>query len=372
MVAVRDQAYIVVSYECSDFETAKRIQMMTFVRPSLLLALVFVIACDGSATDDEIGGRKLIIAHRGASGYLPEHTIAAKAMAYAQGVDFIEQDLVMSKDNEVIVLHDYLLDTVSNVRNVFPGRSRDDGSFYVVDFTLDEIRTLSVLERFEFEAGEMLPVFSDRFPLGASSFRIHTFVEEIELIQGLNKSTGNSIGIYPEIKSPAFHRSEGKDISNAVLNILKEYGYTSHRDNVFLQCFDPKELIRIHDELLPAKDMSLPLIQLLGASAQYKPMLSEEGMQNVSKYAVGIGPSIWNLVENDSTISELKLTELSEWARAAGLQVHAYTFRRDAGQIPPYAKDFEDLLKIFFVDVGVDGVFTDFPDLAVDYVESNF
>jgi glycerophosphoryl diester phosphodiesterase len=314
--------------------------------------------------------KKLVIAHRGASGYLPEHTIAAKAMAYAQGADYIEQDLVMTKDEQLVVLHDRHLDTVSDVASVFPGRERDDGRFYVIDFTLDEIRQLSVTERFKIEDGARTPVFKDRFPLWKSSFRVHTFSEEIELIQGLNQSTGKSVGLYPEIKSPAFHRDEGKDIASAALDVLKRYGYTARSDRVFLQCFDPYELQRIHGELMPAKNMDLSLVQLIGTAEEFRSLLSAGGMKQLATFVDGIGPSALLLIEKGSTASSIQATRLTEFAHAAGLKVHPYTFRRERDQMPPYAKDYDDLLRIFFDEVGVDGVFTDFPDLTVRFLEA--
>ena len=344
---------------------------------SLLFALLLTgcAATTGIDPDSDIHeiiqpAKKLVIAHRGASGYLPEHTIAAKAMAYAQGVDYIEQDLVMTKDDELVVLHDRYLDTVTDVASVFPGRARDDGRFYVIDFTLDEIRQLSVSERFETEDGVATPVFKDRFPLWKSSFRVHTFSEEIELIQGLNQSTGKNVGLYPEIKSPAFHRDEGKDIASATLDVLKRYGYKTASDRVFLQCFDPYELQRIRSDLMPAKDLDLRLIQLIGASKEFRPLLSADGIRQLATVVDGIGPSALLLVENDSTTSNIKTTGLTELAHAAGLKVHPYTFRRERDQMPAFAKDYDDLLRIFFDEVGVDGVFTDFPDLTVQYLET--
>jgi glycerophosphoryl diester phosphodiesterase len=320
------------------------------------------------ATADD---RKVVIAHRGASGYLPEHTIAAKAMAYAQGADYLEQDLVMTKDDELVVLHDRHLDTVSNVAELFPDRHRDDGRYYVIDFTLNEIRQLSVFERFESKDGSVTPVFQNRFPLGKSYFRVHTFAEEIELVQGLNISTGRAVGIYPEIKSPAFHRDEGRDIAAAALNVLKKYGYEDKTDKIFLQCFDTTELQRIHDELMPQMSMDLPLVQLIGTEQQYQWMLDKAGMQRLATYVDGIGPSAHLLIAPDSTAAEIKVTRLVEYAHAAGLQVHPYTFRRERNQMPPFAKDYDDFLRIFFDEVGVDGVFTDFPDLTVRFIESH-
>lgn len=311
---------------------------------------------------------KLVIAHRGASGYLPEHTLEAKAMAYAQGADFIEQDLVMSKDDHVIVLHDLYLDTVTNVREVFPGRARPDGRYYVIDFGLAELRQLSVTERFNLAEGPKTAVFEDRFPPESSSFQIATFAEEIELIQGLNQATGGSIGIYPEIKNPAFHHDEGKDIAAAVLEILKNYGYGEQPDRVFLQCFDAKELQRIHGELLPEMNLDIALVQLLGTTAEFQALLTPEGMKTIAAYAAGIGPSMHLIVDPDSAAAELKITNLVEMAHDLDLVVHPYTFRRDL--LPQYAADYDELLRIFLNDIGVDGVFTDFPDLTVELIES--
>ena len=134
---------------------------MNAIKRLFFFALFLIVGCatnsDERATagDQEatVPGQKLVIAHRGASGYLPEHTLAAKAMAYAQGADYIEQDLVMTKDGEIVVLHDHYLDTVTDVRHVFPERRRDDGRYYVIDFTLEEVKQLSVSERFKSDGG---------------------------------------------------------------------------------------------------------------------------------------------------------------------------------------------------------------------------
>ena len=348
-----------------------RVPKQPSTKPGFLLVLLLVAGCAGGPPDTPPVEERVVIAHRGASGYLPEHTIAAKAMAYAQGADFIEQDLVMTKDDELVVLHDLDLDSVSNVSTLFPGRARDDGRHYVVDFTLEEIRQLAVSERFKVEDGSAITVSPDRFPLGKSTFRVHTFAEEIELIKGLNKSTGKTVGLYPEIKDPAFHRREGKDISAAVLDVLASYGYSKSTDDIYLQCFDRYELMRIHEELLPARNMELVLVQLIGTEADFAPLLTEDGIREISGYAVGIGPSMHLLVDPDSTASNLKVTGLVALAHAAGLKVHPYTFRREPDQIPAYATDFENLLDIFFNQVGVDGIFTDFPDRAVSFIEAD-
>jgi glycerophosphoryl diester phosphodiesterase len=340
---------------------------MFFSRTAFCLVVFLLVGCEGTAAASE---KPIVIAHRGASGYLPEHTIAAKAMAYAQGADYIEQDLVMTKDDRLVVLHDRYLDSVTNVDEVFPDRNRGDGRYYVIDFTIEEIRRLSVSQRFGKTDESQTPVFEDRFPLGKSSFRVHTFEEEIELIQGLNASTGKSIGIYPEIKYSSFHHGEGKDIGKATLTVLKEYGYTDQSDKIFLQCNDAVELRRIHGELMPEMEMEVPLVQLIGSGKKFHWMQNKSGMLQVSAYADGIGTSIRLLMRPESTASNIMSTGLVELAHEAGMLVHAYTFRRERNQMPPFAKDYADFLRMFIDDIGVDGVFTDFPDLTVEFVES--
>lgn len=337
--------------------------------------LVMIGFCSGFMTSSALSyggnhqGKKIVIAHRGASGYLPEHTIAAKAMAYAMGADYVEQDLVMTKDDRIIVLHDHHLDQVTNVRDVFPQRARTDGKYYVIDFTLAELGKLAVTERFDIKDGKQKPFFKDRFPLGKSIFKIHTFEDEIELVQGLNKSTGKNVGIYPEIKSADFHLQEGKDISRAVLTILKAYGYSNKSDNVYLQSFEPRELKRIHDDLLPEMGMDIKLIQLLWPADDGEWVKEPGAMTDVAKYADGIGPKMSMIISADSVVGDIKATGLVSRAHAAGLAVHPYTFRFERGEIPSYAKDFKDLLNIFIFQIGVDGVFTDFTDKVVEFLK---
>lgn len=334
-------------------------------------------------TANQIMTNKIVIAHRGASGYLPEHTLPAKAMAYAQGADFLEQDLVMTKDDRLIVLHDHYLDRVTNVAEKFPHRARQDSRFYAIDFTLAEIKSLQFTEEFKIEQGKRVQIWPNRFPMFKSEFNIHTFEEEIEFIQGLNHSTGKNIGLYPEIKAPWFHRHEGKDISLKVLAVLKQYGYTDKTANIYLQCFDPIETKRLKDELMPKAGMDLKLIQLIAYTDwqetfeltadgklidyNYDWMFKPGAMQEIAKYADGIGPQYPMLIEPNSTLGNVRFTPMVKEAHANGLLVHPYTLRADL--IPPYAKDMQQLLHIIFNQAGVDGVFSDFPDLAVEFLQ---
>ncbi len=313
---------------------------------------------------------KVVVAHRGASGYLPEHTLAAKAMAYAMGADYIEQDVVMTKDDQLLVIHDTTLDRTTDVAEKFPSRARADGKFYVVDFTLAEILTLDVSEGFQTVDGEKEPYYSSRFPLGKATFKMHTLAQEIELIQGLNQSMGRDVGIYPELKSPAFHAQNGKDLGRAVLQVLKDYGYTKKSDRVFVQTFEFDELKRVHDILMPELGIDLPLVQLIGGD-ESKWMLSESGIKEIAAYADGVGPEKSMLVGENSSKGRVEITDFVSLAHAQGMQVHPYTFRLDEGQLPDFADSFEQMLDIYLFDIGIDGVFTDFPDRAVEFIRSH-
>ncbi len=349
----------------------------TFITASLCATLF----AGGPAVAD-----KIVIAHRGASGYLPEHSLPGKAAAHAMGADYIEQDLVMTRDDRIIVLHDLYLERVTDVAEVFPDRRRPDGHYYAVDFDLAEIKRLHLTESFKREGDALVPLSPIRFPPKRSVFRISTLEEELELIQGMNHSTGRVVGIYTEIKTPWFHRQEGKDLSRAALTILKKYGYARREDPLYLQCFDPYELQRLRNDLLPAMGMALKLVQLIAETRWQVTMVIEDGravpydydwmkrpeaMAKIAAYADGIGPWFNMLVRPESTPEKLEMTGLVEAAHAAGLLVHSYTFRRDPGQVPAYAADFEDLLDIFLFRVGVDGVFTDFPDRAAQFLRNH-
>ncbi|MTH46449.1 glycerophosphodiester phosphodiesterase [Intestinirhabdus alba] len=326
---------------------------------------------------------KIVIAHRGASGYLPEHTLPAKAMAYAQGADYLEQDLVLTRDDRLIVLHDHYLDRVTDVAERFPDRARKDGRYYAIDFTLDEVKSLKFTEGFDIKNGTKVQTYPGRFPMGKSDFRIHTFEEEIEFVQGLNHATGKNIGIYPEIKAPWFHHQEGKDIAVKTLEVLKKYGYTGKQDKVFLQCFDVAELKRIKNVLQPKMGMDLNLVQLIAytdwnetqqkqpdgswVNYSYDWMFQPGAMKQVAEYADGIGPDYHMLIADSSKKGAINLTGMMQDARQNKLLVHPFTVRAD--QLPDYAADVTQLYDILYNQAGVDGLFTDFPDKAVQFLE---
>jgi glycerophosphoryl diester phosphodiesterase len=303
--------------------------------------------------------KPLVIAHRGASGYLPEHTLEAKALAHEMGADYLEQDVVATRDDALVVLHDVYLDDVTDVAARFAGRAREDGRYYVRDFDLAEVRSLHVWERMNPDGS---PVYAGRYPARSGDFHVHTFAEEIDFIHGLNAASGREAGIYPEIKRPAWHREQGIDVTPALLEVLARAGYTGHDDRVFLQCFDDAELRRIRHDL----DCRLKLVQLIGdngwheAATDYDGVRTAEGLERLAGTVDAIGPWIPQLYELPAGEPRPVDTGLVSRAHSAGLGVHAYTFRVD--DLPPGFDCFEDLVRYTVSKLGIDGLFTDFPD----------
>jgi glycerophosphoryl diester phosphodiesterase len=291
------------------------------MKVALLISLLLLPA---SATD--------IIAHRGASGYLPEHTLEAYAAAYFMGSDYIEQDLVMTKDKELICLHDIFLEPTTDVEEIFSGRRREDGHWYAIDFTLEEVKKLRVHER----TVNGKPAFQGRFPYGISKFEVPTFEEAIELVQGLNKSAHRDVGIYPELKRPEWHRKNGLPMEEKALEILRKHGYTNKDSRVYVQCFEDEALQRIR------KMSDLKLVRLIGLEDG---ILNEMKIPSIAGYADAIG------VQKE--LLDVR-PEIADLAHRHGLKVHVWTFR--------YESDEE--MKGFVNRYGVDGIFTDFPDRA--------
>jgi glycerophosphoryl diester phosphodiesterase len=172
-----------------------------------------------------------------------------------------------------IALHDRTLESTTDVADVFPDRAREDGRYYAIDFTLEEIKMLAVLERFNRDTGA--PTFPARFPSardGALVLRVPTLAEVIELVQGLNASTGRSVGIYPETKSSVWHQEQGHDFEQIVMDVLAEYGYTTKDDLVIVQSFEPDSLLRLRE-----LGSELFLVQLISGGDAYDPMVTPRG-----------------------------------------------------------------------------------------------
>lgn len=298
----------------------------------VLVICLFVLTTLSASAD------KIVISHRGASGYLPEHTLEAYALAYGMGADYIEPDLVRTKDGRFIALHDIHLQSTTNVEEVFPERKREDGQWYAADFTLEEIKQLRAEERLE-----------GRFPAGKSDFELPTFEEVIELVQGLNESTGRSVGIYPELKEPRWHEREGLAMEEEFLKIIRQYKYDSAEASIFVQCFEEKPLQKLREQ-----GMQCPAVFLMSKGAK----TDEARLNAISSYAQGIGPDKQMVADDPALVQR---------AHGAGLVVHPYTIRR-AGRA--YNDGVREELQKFYVEYGVDGVFTDYPDDAAIFLRS--
>ena len=297
------------------------------------LALAFTLAANARATEQIASvppPRPDVIAHRGASGYLPEHTLAAYAMAHAMGADWIEPDLVMSSDGVLICGHEVTLEDTTDVTDVFPDRARTDGSFYAIDFTADELAQLQRLGR----------VGSDR--PRQPGHRVPTFEEALTMIRDLDERTGRTTGIIPEIKDPEFHRKNGRPIEPALLRVLRSHGYTTREDPAVIQSFDPWSLEAMREVM----GTDLRLVYLTSKDMQ------DVVLDEVARYCDGIGPNKNLLAQQDGDV--FVPTGLAERIRARGLTIWPWTFRGDAL-----------ITARFLAAVPVDGFFTDFTDRGV-------
>lgn len=313
------------------------------------------------------GQNKWVIAHRGASGYLPENTLASLAMAHALGSDWLEIDVILSQDGQAIVMHDTHLDRLTDVCRRFPGRAREDELHYALDFSLDELRMLRVSERRDYSGK---PAYPNRFPLDQSRFDIPTLAEVVELVQGLNQSTGRRVGLLIEIKSPAWHATQGHDLSQQVLDVLQRHAVNDSNCPVILESFDVQEVRRLRFEFRT----EFPLLQLIGenswqeSEADYEHWKSVAGLRTLADYVQGVAVWTGHVLQGRRPSGAAQLTSLVKDAHTLGLQVHVYTLRADA--LPSYVQSFEEWLQMFYFEAGVDGIFTDFPDRASIYLKT--
>ena len=257
-----------------------------------------------------------IIAHRGASGYLPEHTLPAYALGYGQGAEWIEPDIVLTADGVPVALHDVILDRVTDVAEAFPGRAREDGHYYAADFSWAEISRLRVKDAFE-----------GRFP--HRTFRVPRLREVLELADGLNRTTGRRVGVYLELKEPAAQPG----LAAAVLEALSGWDLP-----VRLQSFDA--------EALAALETDHPRVQLIDEDDP----LTDAELDAIAGYAAGVGVPKKLLFEDATVVPR---------ARARRLAVHVWTLRADrvGENFDSFAAEVAALAA-----VGVDGMFTDHLD----------
>ncbi len=276
---------------------------------------------------------KTAIAHRGASAYAPEHTAAAYRLAIEQGADYVEQDLQITKDGRLVCLHDLTLERTTNVRDLFPGRSRTverEGKpvtgWHVSDFTLDEIKRL--------DAGSW---FAPKF----KGEKVLTFDEAIGLVKGRG-------GLYPETKAPEVYGRLGFDMERLVIDALGRHGLAEPgadpQTPVFIQSFSAESLKKMR-----AMGVRLPLLFLVGEN-DAETWLTRQRMKEIKAFADGIGPAKGIVSARPAVVV---------WAHEAGLSVTPYTFR-SAGQ--PAGRTVREEMQQFLYTFGVDALFTDNPD----------
>ncbi len=292
--------------------------------------------------------RPLVIAHRGASGYRPEHTLAAYELAIEMGADFIEPDLVITRDGVLIARHENDISGTTDVIDRPEFRSwrrtkwidgREVTGWFTEDFTLAEIKTLRARERLELR--------DQRFN---GMFEIPTFQEILDLARWRN------VGVYPETKLPSYFRSIGLPLEEPMVEALHAAGFQGPDAAVFLQSFEMGSL-----KLLKTL-IDLPRIQLLDDGAHT--MATLEGLAEIAAYADGIGPNKRLIVPAGPDGRLLPPTSLVEDAHRAGLLVHPWTFRSDPVFLAPdYEGDAAREVE-HFLELGVDGLFCDFPDVV--------
>lgn len=319
----------------------------------------------------------LVIGHRGASGYRPEHTLAAYQLAIDLGADFIEADLVATKDGVLVARHENEISETTDIADHEEFATRRttktiDGrpltGWFTEDFTLAELKSLRAVER--------LPELRQENTLHDGRYEIPTFEEVVALAKRNSTGRARAIGIYPETKHPSYFDSIGLSLEEPLVKTLRRSGLHGRNAPVFVQSFETENL-RDLDTMV-----AVPLVQLIGggrggpaddSGLTYDQMSTAAGLRTIATYADGIGPDKNRVIPLAAGGSLGEPTDLVTEAHATGLVVHPYTFRAENVFLPPALRsagtpaDYGDVLAELqaFYDAGVDGVFTDQPDLAV-------
>jgi len=340
-----------------------------------------------NAHDDfcSLAQRPIVIGHRGASGYRPEHTLASYQLAIDLGADYIEPDLVSTRDGHLVARHENDISGTTDVASHPEFASRRatkviDGvtitGWFTEDFTLAELKTLHARER--------LPALRPQNATYDGQFEIPTFEEVIALAQRESRRRHRVIGIYPETKHATYFQSIGLSLEEPLVHILNDAGLRNKQDAVFIQSFEVHNLQKLR------RMTRLPLIQLIDAAGApfdfvaagdprtYADLVTPGGLHEIARYADGIGVNKNLIVPRDATGKLLAPTNLIPDAHAEHLLVHSWTFRAENSFLPRDYQigdpagplfaglrgDFPAEIKLFF-NLGLDGMFTDQSDVAV-------
>lgn len=366
-------------------------------------ALAALPAAAQAPAQTPAGSKPLIVAHRGASGYLPEHTLEGYKLAIEQGADFIEPDLVATKDGVLVARHEPMLSGTTDVstRPEFASRKTmrkidgvDTNDWFAGDFTLAEIKTLRAKQ-----------AFADRDQSHNGKYLIPTLQEVIDLAKAESARTGRTIGIYPETKHPIFHAAIGLPLEDRLLDQLKAAGWTEKSSPVIIQSFETANLKYLRGktqlrlvQLVDADDvdkdggivLAAPFdkpydFAVTGDKRTFKDLVTAEGLKEIKTYADGVGPWKPYILAGKQTLGDdgkpkdlngdgkideqdrvlIAPTNVVKDAHAAGLFVHTWTFRSEPKRLASNFKNDPAAEYKAFFDLGIDGLFSDFPDAAV-------
>jgi glycerophosphoryl diester phosphodiesterase len=333
----------------------------------------------------------IVIGHRGACGYVPEHTLTSYFIAMQDGVDYVEPDLVMTKDGVLVARHENEIGTTTDVAahpdfanrrttKVIDGRPVT--GWFAEDFTLAELKTLRARERIP----ELRPA-NQRFD---GQFQIPTLEEILALLQAvqqqratlakqLGRAAPTPVGVYPETKHPSYFQSVGLAMEEKLVATLERYGYRGRQGRAFLQSFEVANLKTL------SKLTQLPLVQLIESSGApydfvmqgdrrtYADLITPRGLDEIAKYAQAIGPAKTLIIPRTSADSLAQPTSLICDAQAHGIHVHAWTFRAENSFLPRELRSSADTRQLgnlqgelqAYLHAGLDGFFTDHADIGV-------
>jgi glycerophosphoryl diester phosphodiesterase len=323
----------------------------------------------------------LVIGHRGASGYRPEHTLASYELAAHLGADFIEPDVVVTKDGVLVCRHEPEIGGTTDVAQHPEFASRRttkqlDGAavtgWWAEDFTLAELRTLRAVER--------LPAIRQENTLYDGRFPVPTLQEVLDLRRDLSRRLGRTIGVYPETKHPTYFRSAGLPLEARLLATLRRNGLNTHDAPVIVQSFETQNL-----QQLRTLGLRTRVVQLLSASGApydfvaagdprtYADLITPAGLRRIARYGDGIGPDKAMVIPRNADGTLASPTDLVDDAHAAGLVVHPYTFRAENTFLPTELRrgtadaDFGRAIdeQVTYLGTGIDGLFTDQSDIGV-------
>ena len=337
-------------------------------------ALSAAVAAPASARDRRVYSSE-VFGHRGASGYRPEHTLASYELAARIGADYLEPDLVSTKDHVLVCRHEPEIGGTTDVasRPEFAGRKKTvllDGvsvtGWFTEDFTLAELKTLRAVER--------LPAVRQHNTLYNGLFQVPTFAEMLELRARLSRELDRDLGVIPETKHPTYHRRLGLELETPLLRTLERFGLNRRGAKVWIQSF---ESVNLRDIRPKAK---VDLVFLTSASGSpfndpktYAQYLTPAGLKELSGYVDGIGPDKAQIIPRKADNTLGTPTTLVRDAHAAGLKVIPYTFRAENQFLPAdyqvgtdptaYGRAIDE--QITFLRTGIDGLFTDQADIGV-------